>query len=370
MMDSSSEWTNPPDFEKRLLMRTYEPRDYSINDLLEWDRTGQLELNPLFQRREVWTDKAKSYLLDTILRGKPIPKLFIRQRINVLKKTTIRDVVDGQQRIRTILAFVKDGFTVSKLHNQEYGDLRFSQLPSEIQAQVLEYTLSVDLLVSMTNAEVLDIFSRLNSYAVVLNEQERINSNHFSSFKLLADKIGHKYNTYWTKQKILTDKNIMRMLEVNLVADVLIAMMEGIKTKKRVAKYYDSYEVKFTGNVEELENRFDTVIAKIGEIYSDGLADTEFSRPFLFYSLFTAVTHRLYGLKGIADLGRRKPLSGPVILRARYGLDRVNELFAVGVENIGRLTKNEQQFLQDSRRATTDESVRLRRTRFLLELMA
>ncbi len=42
-----------------------------------------LELNPRFQRRSVWSPNAKSYLMDTILRGKPMPKIFIRQKINV-----------------------------------------------------------------------------------------------------------------------------------------------------------------------------------------------------------------------------------------------------------------------------------------------
>src|SRR5215813_3407320 len=110
-------------------MKSFDSRTYSINDFVEYDRQGQLELNPRFQRRPVWTDKAKSYLMDTILRGKPIPKIFIRQKINVTTKTSIREVVDGQQRLRTILSFIKDGFVVSKRHNPEYGGLLFSQLP-------------------------------------------------------------------------------------------------------------------------------------------------------------------------------------------------------------------------------------------------
>ena len=103
-------------------MKSYDSRTYSINDFVEWDSAKQLELNPRFQRRAVWTDKAKSFLMDTILRGKPIPKIFIRQKINVSTKTSIREVVDGQQRLRTILSFIKDGFCVSKRQNPDNGD--------------------------------------------------------------------------------------------------------------------------------------------------------------------------------------------------------------------------------------------------------
>jgi len=150
-------------------MKSYDSRTYSINDFVEWHKAKQLELNPRFQRRPVWSDKAKSYLLDTILRGKPIPKIFIRQKINVSTKTSIRDVVDGQQRLRAILSYINDGFVVSKAQNAEYGGLCFSQLPEDIQGQVLAYEVSVDLLINLPDADVLDIFSRLNSYAVILN---------------------------------------------------------------------------------------------------------------------------------------------------------------------------------------------------------
>lgn len=346
-------------------MKSYDSRTYNINDFVEWDKAGQLELNPRFQRRPVWTDKAKSYLMDTILRGKPIPKIFIRQSINVSTKTSTRDVVDGQQRLRTILSFIKDGFVVSRRQNPEYGGQKFSQLPEDIQAQILSYEVSVDLLINMPDSEVLDIFSRLNSYAVLLNEQEKINADHFGPFKVLADKIGHKYNEYWTGQGILTPRNIVRMLEVNLVADLLIAMMEGIKSKKQIKKYYDQYEREFEQDTDDLEQRFDRVIAVISALFPEGLSDTEFRRPHVFYSLYTTAAHCLYGLPNCP--APRKALEGPSKEAARNALERVEEIFEA--ENLSELPNPEQQFLQDCRRATTDEAVRQRRTAFLLVLL-
>lgn len=346
-------------------MKSYDSRTYSINDFLEWDKAGQLELNPRFQRRHVWTDKAKSYLMDTILRGKPIPKIFIRQKINVSTKTSTRDVVDGQQRLRTILSFIKDGFVISKSQNQDYGGLKFSQLPEEVQAQVLAYEVSVDLLINLPDSEVLDIFSRLNSYAVLLNEQEKINADHFGPFKVLADKVGHKYNEYWTGQGILTAKNLVRMLEVNLVADLLIASIEGIKSKKQIKKYYDQYEKTFEEDTDALEARFDRVVSAIASLFPEGLTDTEFRRPHVFYSLFTTVMHCLYGLPNCAE--PRKQIEGPAKEMARNALERIEEIFEA--ENLADLATPEQQFLQDCRRATTDEAVRQRRTVYLLSLL-
>lgn len=345
-------------------MKSYDSRTYSINDFVEWDAAKQLELNPKFQRRPVWTDKAKSFLIDTILRGKPIPKIFIRQKINVTTKTSVREVVDGQQRLRTILSYIKDGFVVSRRQNSSFGGILFSQLSEEIQAQVLAYEVSVDLLINLPDSEILDIFSRLNSYAVVLNEQEKLNADHFGPFKVLADRIGHKYYDYWTIQGVLTSKQIMRMLEVNLVADLLIAMLEGIKSKKQVKKFYDQYESNFDHDTDALEQKFDDVIAAIDAIYPEGLYDTEFRRPHLFYSLFTTVAHRQFGLSGLPPAppnGYSSPEAG------RNALERVDELFSISDHE--KLSRDEIGFLRDSRRATTDERVRLQRTEFLLKLM-
>jgi uncharacterized protein with ParB-like and HNH nuclease domain len=125
-------------------MKNFDSRTYSINDFLEWSKNDQLELNPRFQRRSVWTDSARSYLMDTIVRGKPIPKVFIRQKLNTTTKKSIREIVDGQQRMRTILSYMNDGFQISKRHNSIYGGPYFSQLneigdgTEDIQAAILD----------------------------------------------------------------------------------------------------------------------------------------------------------------------------------------------------------------------------------------
>jgi Protein of unknown function DUF262 len=351
-------------------MKSFDSRTYSINDFVEWDSQKQLVLNPHFQRRAVWSEKAKSYLIDTIIRGKPIPKVFIRQKLNVTTKTSLREVVDGQQRLRTILSYVKDGFALARGQHPEFGGLRFSQLPEEIQAQVLSFEIAVDLLINLPDKEILDIFARLNSYAVVLNEQEKINSGHFGPFKVLADKIGFDYNEYWNKQGILTAQQILRMQEVNLVADILIAMIEGIKAKKQIKRFYEIYEKEFLHDVDELERRFVSVVDKISQLFPEGLAETEFHRNHIFYTLFTAIYHCIFGVPNLqAALGHAPRIlldSEAQIQRARNVLDSVSLLFAT---EPGALQGEAAQFLQDSRRATTDGPVRERRTNYILHLM-
>jgi uncharacterized protein with ParB-like and HNH nuclease domain len=114
-------------------------QEFKVSDFLSWQREGSLELSPSFQRRPVWKPSAKSYLVDTVARGLPVPIIFIRERINLTTQTTIREVVDGQQRLRTLFSFRdrgslsdfdinRDSFSVSAQHNKELAGKKFAEL--------------------------------------------------------------------------------------------------------------------------------------------------------------------------------------------------------------------------------------------------
>jgi hypothetical protein len=349
-------------------MKNFDSRTYSVNDFLEWNDKKQLQLSPKFQRKAVWSDDAKSFLMDTIIRGKPIPKIFIRQTINVENRQSIREVVDGQQRLRTILSFINDGFFISKKHNEKFGGYYFSQLNNidpDIQSTILNYEISVDLLVNLPDREILDIFSRLNSYAVLLNEQEKINANHFSEFKILVDTLSHKYNDFWLESKLLTYQNILRMADITLVADLVIAMCEGIQSKKQIKSYYSKYEKSFEFNSEKLEKEFDEVMTLIKLVFNEGIKHTPFKRIHLFYTLFASLYHTKYGLKNFVK--ERQTIEQNRFERVKSSLTGLNVLFdTVPFQN---MSVAQVQFLEDSRRATTDTKVRVRRSEFIIDII-
>jgi hypothetical protein len=349
-------------------MTNFESRVYSINDYLEWEEKGQLLLNPKFQRRNVWTPTARSFLMDTIIRGKPIPKIFLRLKLNVQTRQSIREVVDGQQRLKTILSFVKDGFMINPKHHPLYGGKFFSELAGVddvVQENILKFNIATDILTNLPDTEILDIFSRLNSYSVVLNEQEKINANHFGPFKSLADEIAHSFNSFWTNNKILKDAEVLRMADVTLTADLLIAMIEGIRSKKDVNKMYAVYEKEFDGEPALLVERFTSIIHDIQNVFPEGMKDTEFKRIHIFYTLFTTLYHLRYGL---AEMDKARFSINPADFpRIASRLDSINSIFAA--ENKAELNNEQLQFLEDSQRATTDRSVRKRRTEYLIDLI-
>ena len=270
--------------------------------------------------------------------------------------------------LRTILSFMKDGFFISKRHNSTYGGLYFSQLnqiDDDIQTQILNYEVSVDLLVNMSDPDVLDVFSRLNSYSVTLNEQEKLNANHFGSFKRLADNLAHENNAFWIGNKIISEQNVLRMFDVQLAADLLIGMIEGIRSKKQIKKFYEQYEEDFEYDVHDLRGQFQGIIDLIDELFDNDLSKREFRRIHVFYSLFMALFHMQYGVKNMQSVSVDiREIGYPKVSQR---LEKIDYIF-VEDEN-HQLSKEESQFLEDCRRATTDTNVRIRRSEFIAKVI-
>jgi hypothetical protein len=343
-------------------MKNFDSRTYSINDFREWDDRKELELQPKFQRRSVWSDKARSYLIDSIIRGKPIPKIFIRQDIDKKTKKTLREVVDGQQRLRTIFSFLKDGFKISKPHSAEYGGMFYSELPEHVQDGILKYELSVDLLLDAPDKEVLDIFARLNSYAVKLNPQELRNANYFGDFKTLAYSLALEYVSFWTENKIFTDAQILRMDEAELASDLLVALLDGIKSRKALDIYYKNHDEELKAK-PKLTQCFRKTMDAIGALSAGSLANSPFKSPVLFYSLFCAVHHHLRGLPGLTLA--RKPFKDAQYPKVWTALESVDAIIKKEEPEGAEAT-----FIDSLKRHTTDEPVRLARTEFLVKLIA
>ena len=344
-------------------LKSYNSRTFSVSDFLDWKERGTLVLAPKFQRRDVWTDKAKSYLIDTVICGKPMPKIFIRSETTVETSKTIREVVDGQQRLRNIFDYVADGFKISKSHNKKYGGSYFSDLPPDVQRDILEYEIAVDILLNMSDQDVLDVFARLNTYSVTLNRQELLNAQFFGLFKQTAYKLSREYYNFWIDNKIVSERKIVRMYEAELVSDLLVAMIEGVHSVKQLKQFYEDYDDEFPKQ-ESYVKRFHDTMNVIGNMFDGSLASTEFHRNHLFYGLFCAVFHCQYGIPGM------KVVAGKIgdrhLPRVRQSLDRVNQIFEL--EDSER-SAAENKFFLGLRRATTDAPVRKYRIEFLCKLI-
>ena len=345
-------------------MKSFDSRTYSVNDFREWHLRDQLVLAPKFQRREVWTDKARSFLIDTIIRERPLPKFFIRQVTDLSGRATSREVVDGQQRLRTILLYVSDSFPIMRIHNPEFGGQFFSGLPEDTRHTFLEYELSVDLLIGATDQDVLDIFSRLNSYGVSLNQQEKLNAKYFGDFKQSVYEMSLEFLSFWQNYKIFSDRQILRMEEALLTSELFIAMTEGIQSRKAIESYYKRYDERFPRR-DVIVDHFRRTMDVIGNVLEIVGRNDELQSPVAFYSVFCSFFHMNFSLPSLS--AERIPIRARDFGKAAVALSHIADLLATNEQT---LNPESRAFASASRRHTTDEAQRSLRSEFICRLVA
>lgn len=290
---------------------------YTAIDFLDWKASGSLSISPKFQRRGVWSTPARSYLIDTLLLGMPVPPIYIRVVQNPARDKVIREVVDGQQRISAVLDFIADDYALSKNIESKVSGRKFSKLSQEEQDRIRQYPFICEIFHGIDDAEVLSIFARLNTHSVKLNAQELRNGRWFGHFKRLSYELAYEHLNIWKDHRILTDGKIARMAEVELTSELLILGMDGLQDKKSsIDDFYEEYDEAFSDRKkvgERFRKTLDMVVEACGEI----LGESEFRRPPLFYSLYGAVYHRMYGVPNI-DL--KTPHKGRLTNAEREGL--------------------------------------------------
>jgi len=128
----------------------------------------EIDLNPDFQRNEIWTLKQKSLLIESILINIPIPAFYIDAR-NPSKMI----VIDGLQRLSTILKYIEDDFALVDTEYLKLKGKKFSTLERKYQRRIEDYELTFNMIRPGTPSEVaFNIFSRINTLGTPLSAQE------------------------------------------------------------------------------------------------------------------------------------------------------------------------------------------------------
>ena len=269
---------------------------YTVSDFLEWHRQKTLVLNPYFQRRSVWSAEAKSFLIDTILRGMPMPKLYLRTNIDPRNNKTIREVVDGQQRLRAIMEFRANSFKLQRRAG-EYAGLTFDTLNDEQRIDFLKYQLGVDQLINATDEDVLEVFARLNSYTISLNAAEKRHARYQGDFKWAVFECSRKWKVFWEQYKVVTVQQRVRMADDALVAEFFQTILDGPSEggEASLNRLYARMEKAFDDQ-QAVTSSVDRVLRRIDKELSEAVTGSLAKAPH-FLMLFMAVAHATVGLK-------------------------------------------------------------------------
>ncbi len=297
---------------------------YTTSDFESWQAGKSLSLTPKFQRRGVWTPAARSFFIDTLLRGMPVPPVYIRVRQSDNHARTIREVIDGQQRISAVLAYIGGEYRLSRTLRGPWAGKSVEALTKQERERLYSYAFSAEVFQGISDLEVLEVFSRLNTYSVSLNAQELRNGRYFGAFKQVVYTLAHEHLEFWRRHKAFSEQSIARMLEVEFASEIVIAQLAGMQDKKKsIDDYYEKYDDSFPKQAQVVR-RFTECADEIGETF-DSLSTTGFHRPPLLYTLFLVVYHKRFGLPGTQEATSKKALSSRDRHNLRNAVDLLSE---------------------------------------------
>lgn len=162
-----------------------EKKDFPLSTLKEMVDDGDIIPNPEYQRDYVYTDKQASKLVESVLMGIPIPTIYL-----CVEEDNTYSVIDGQQRITSLVRYLKNDFALNGL--QELNELNgkcYKDLSKDIQKKLKSSSLSTISLLKQSTALKYEIFARLNQGAVKLNPQELRNCIYRGTFNKMLDDI-------------------------------------------------------------------------------------------------------------------------------------------------------------------------------------
>jgi hypothetical protein len=151
---------------------------HSSRPVIDWaDLKGSIEMNPPYQRRAgIWSAEEQAYLIDSIINGFDVPKLYLAdlssEKTVALNESRMRyAVIDGKQRLEAIFAFAGGKLALNagfqwEGNDAQLGGMTYPQLRQkhpEAARAFRDFSLDVMLVSTDDESKINDLFVRLNS---------------------------------------------------------------------------------------------------------------------------------------------------------------------------------------------------------------
>jgi hypothetical protein len=265
---------------------------YTVADFCDMMTRRDITVNRDYQRSDkVWPESAKSYLIETMILGYPLPKIYLYQITDVKSRKTVKEIVDGQQRSLAIQDFFNNNFSLSKgLETDTLKGLSYSELAEEDKQAFLSFAISCDLLLGASEGQVVEVFRRMNSYTVPLNPEEHRHASYQGRFKWFANRVTKRYNGTFRTIGLFGEKQLVRMADTKLLAEVCDAILNGIRTtnKSILDRLYRDHDKTF--NEEHL---LENAIGEAVDLISawEPIHKSNLMKPYIIYSLIVAISY-------------------------------------------------------------------------------
>lgn len=283
-------------------MKVLDRNSNNINIATFWEnhQLKKYNYNPDYQRpSDVWSYSKKSFLIDSILKNFPMPPIFLHQHIDTSTGRTVYDIIDGKQRLTTIIDFIEnkiclpddfstDTFGDERLNGLFFGDLDNPEL-AEWKKVFWKYELTIEYVDTDQVLIVNNIFDRLNRNGEPLTPQELRNAKyHNSNFYKLVEEACNV--DFWKSPFEKLEKN--RLEHQEFVSELLFVILENQVFASDRSEIIDNLYSRYVSNDTFDYSKTLDEFKAISDILSSFNLNLEKYR-------ITGVSH-LYGLFGLA----------------------------------------------------------------------
>lgn len=255
--------------------------EMSIGELISLYHDGDLKLNPAYQRIYRWDQEHKVRFIESILIGIPIPQIFVAQ-----KEDGKWDIVDGVQRISTLLQFVGNlpGYEPLVLDGTKYlpslQGMTWETMPSDAKRIFKRTRIGINIVLTENNVESqYELFQRLNTGSVTLESQEirncliiMLNERYYDQINELkkyppflhcinitADKINVEYHMELIVRYLIARRNKVDYQKYNPATEKLSHFLD-----KEIAYLIADNDFHLDVEIELFKRTFDYLDQKMG----------------------------------------------------------------------------------------------------------
>lgn len=253
------------------------PSNKKISDLYGMINRKELILQPEFQRKLVWSSTHKEAFIDTILKGMPFPEIYIAQTgIDLDTMQTQQVVVDGQQRLSTIVSYIDNSGFCRNIK-------KFSELSNEEKKDFLGYDVVVRDLKDASSDTIKEVFRRINLTKYSLEQIEIDNAIYDGDFISAGKEVLNTINI--DAFELFSERELSRMADLNYVLLLIATLVEGGYFSG--SKQMENYVVMYNDDFVEKDKWVEKAICVFSAIQELDLSKTSmWFRKSNFYTLF------------------------------------------------------------------------------------
>ena len=208
------------------------PTSIKIRQIITQVKEQKLVPRPQFQRRLVWTSMDKMRFIDTVLRGYPFPEIYLANGpVDVDTGEGQQLLVDGQQRVTTLVAYFQGDPSTFGTAITPY-----TTLEKEEKESFLNYDVAVRDLGSVSEAEIIEVFKRINATNYPLNEIEVNNAIYAGALMRLASTLST--HEFFENHRVFRPSDIKRMGDVRFLLLIIITMIGSYFNRDDVLEQY------------------------------------------------------------------------------------------------------------------------------------